>query len=76
MDLDNPALADRLQKHKANRARLQEEIAVTTGAVAAGAASITPATLERVSIAIREKLKAGLPSSAGPTCGCSSREWW
>jgi site-specific DNA recombinase len=39
--------------------RFQEEIAVTTGAVGLGPASITPAKLERLSIAIREKLNGG-----------------
>ena len=59
IELDDPALAERLHKHKANRVRLSEEIAVTARSEATGQISITPAKLDRLSVAMRHALKSG-----------------
>ncbi len=59
MDLDDPALAERLHRHKINRARLAEEIALAARADVPGQMSVTPAKLERLSSAMRKVLKTG-----------------
>jgi site-specific DNA recombinase len=61
MELDDPALSERLQQHKANRRRVAEEIEQTSAQGTASPTSITPAKLERLSTAMREALKAGPP---------------
>ena len=59
MDLDDPALAERLRHHKANRSRLSDEIALANSASGTGSLSITPAKLDRLASAMREALKTG-----------------
>jgi len=59
IDLDDPALAERLHTHKANRTRLNDEIALAARTADQGNLTITPAKLERLSGAMREALKAG-----------------
>ena len=61
MDLDDPALGERLRHHKENRHRLTDEIdrASVDGSVGPGA--ITQEKLERLSAAMRQHLKTGSP---------------
>ena len=59
MDLDDPALVERLRKHKANRARLNDEIGLGTRPASAGPLTITPSKLERISGLMRDALKSG-----------------
>ncbi len=59
LDLDDPALAERLRRHKPNRARLNDEIALASGPTSTGSLTITPPKLERLSAAMREALKSG-----------------
>src|ERR1019366_6994258 len=42
MDLDDPALAERLRKHKDTRAKLKDEIALASGSLSTGSLTITP----------------------------------
>lgn len=42
MDRDDPALAERMRKHKANRARLNDEIALAGGTVTVALLTVTP----------------------------------
>ena len=57
MESDDPQFSDRLSRHKANRARLQNELALADTATSGGQISITPAKLERLSEAMRNALK-------------------
>jgi hypothetical protein len=59
MDVDDPALGDRLRRHKANRARLTDELAMANTASTTGHLSITSAKLDRLAGAMREALKSG-----------------
>ena len=59
MEMDDPALAERLRQHKANRAKLNDEITLAGSASTGGTLSITPPKLDRMSKAMREVLKTG-----------------
>ena len=59
MDMDDPALAERLRQHKANRHRLNEEIGAVSGAGSPGKMSITAAKIDRLSAAMREAFQTG-----------------
>jgi hypothetical protein len=59
MDVDDPALGDRLRRHKANRARLTDELATANTASTTGTLSITSAKLDRLAGAMRAALKSG-----------------
>ena len=56
MDLDDPALVERLRQHKANRVRLNDEITLASSITSAGSPSITPPKLDRLSGVMREAL--------------------
>jgi site-specific DNA recombinase len=59
MDMDDPALVERLHQHKTNRVRLSDEIALASRSVSTGPLAITPQKLERLSVVMREALKSG-----------------
>jgi DNA invertase Pin-like site-specific DNA recombinase len=59
LDLDDPALGERLRSHKANRSKLSEEIALATSPQKIGQLTITPSKLERVAGLMRQALKSG-----------------
>ena len=59
MELDDPALAERLTQHKLRRSRLRDEIALANSASGTGSLSITPAKLDRLANVMREALKTG-----------------
>jgi hypothetical protein len=58
IDLDDPALVERLQRHRSNRTRLNQEIAAA-GQLTTGPLTITARKLERLSSQMRELLRAG-----------------
>jgi hypothetical protein len=58
MDVDDPALAERLQRHKLNRTKLTQEIALANQPIT-GPLTITPKKLERLSGQMREALMSG-----------------
>ena len=57
MDLDDPALIERMARHKANRVRLRQNIELTDQATAGPARTITPAKLDRLATAMQSALK-------------------
>jgi hypothetical protein len=59
MDLDDPALGERLRRHKTNRARLNDEIALASDPTSTGSPTITPLKLERLAAHMRQALKTG-----------------
>jgi site-specific DNA recombinase len=61
IDLDDATVADRFQQNKLIRARLTEEISRAAAMDTAAAPAITPAKLEKLGDAVRERLLSGPP---------------
>jgi site-specific DNA recombinase len=59
MDMEDPALAERLRHHKTNRLRLTDEMASHSGAEIPGKMSITSAKIDRLSAVMQDTLKTG-----------------